>query len=43
MIACIRCSIMRMVMPRSRMRRMTLDHALDLGGIESGEHLVEQQ
>ena len=43
MIACIRCSIIRMVTPRSRMSRITADHALDLGRVEPGEHLVEQQ
>ena len=43
MIARMMCSIIRIAMPRSRMRAHSLDHVLGLGRIEAGEHLVEQQ
>ena len=35
--------MIRMATPRSRMLRMTVEHALDFGRVEAGEHLVEQQ
>ena len=41
--ACMTCSIMTMVMPRSRMAADDRHDVADLGGVEAGQHLVEQQ
>ena len=41
--ACITCSIITMVMPRSRDRADHRHHVADLGRVEAGQHLVEQQ
>ena len=35
--------MIRMATPRSRMLRMTVEHARDLGRVEAGEHLIEQE